>query len=110
MKITRILLAVSISLGFQASVGTAQETVLQSWVTVSRVLAGHVDMGDQAFPAADITVEVRSSDGRKVLASTKTDVNGLFRLGPPKTGGLLYLRLSAPGVKTYALSANQEKG
>ena len=86
-----------------ASSARAQVTVIvQEKVSVSRVLAGHVDIGDVKVPAEGISVEARRPDGT-VLAITKTDATGFFRMDPPKGSGLIHVRLSAPGVNPYEL-------
>jgi hypothetical protein len=110
MRLAFVLLAVGFSFAFGASAGYAQTTVfVQAKVADSRVLAGHVDIGIVKAPAVNITVEVRSSDGGTVLASTKTDANGYFHLDLPKIRGPLHLRLSAPGVNPYELRVRIKK-
>ncbi len=81
----------------------AQVTVIvQEKVSISRVLAGHVKIGVEKIAAEGISVEARSSEG-KVLALTKTDANGFFRIDSPRQSGLIHLRLFAPGVNPYEL-------
>jgi len=110
MRATFVLLAVGVCFALGDSAGHAQATVfVEAKVADSRVLAGHVDIGVVKTPAADITVELRSSDGSTVLASTKTDANGYFHLDPPKSRGPLHLRLSAPGVNPYELRVRIKK-
>ena len=88
----------------------AQVTVIvQEKVSGSRVLAGHVDIGIAKVPAEGISVEARRPDGT-VLAATKTDATGFFRLDSPKASGLIHLRLSAPGVSLYELRVGITKG
>lgn len=91
-----------------ASVGRAQNTVIQEWVSVSRALAGYADLGITEVPAEGITVTLCGSDWITVLASTQTDERGYFSLETPKTGDLFYLRLSAPGVNPYQLRVRIE--
>ena len=87
----------------------AQVTVIvQEKVSVCRVLAGHVDIGDVKVPAEGIAVEARRPDGT-VLAVAKTDARGFFRMDPPKGSGLIHLRLSAPGVNPYELRVKISK-
>jgi len=76
--------------------------IVQEKVSVSRVLAGHVDIGVAMVPAEGISVEARRPDGT-VLALTKTDANGFFHMDSPKASGPIHLRLSAPGVNPYEL-------
>jgi hypothetical protein len=82
----------------------AQTTVvIQEKLAVSRALAGYADIGITKTPAEGITVALCNSDWSTVLAATQTDVRGYFSLETPKTGGVFYLRLSAPGVNPYQL-------
>ena len=93
-----------------AVAGRAQNTVVeQGWVSVSRTLAGHADIGLDKGPAENVLVEVCSADWRTVVASTKTDKNGFFSLPKSKSGRLYYVRLSAYGVNPYQLRVHIEK-
>jgi hypothetical protein len=96
-------------------VGTVSEShaqtavIIQKWVAVSRVLAGYFDVGLVKVPAENITVEVRSSYSGTLLATTKTDPRGYFHLETPKSEGIFYLRLSAPGMNPYELRVRIRK-
>jgi HSP20 family molecular chaperone IbpA len=59
--------------------------------------------------AEKITVEVRSSEKGMALAYAKTDAQGYFHVDIPKSGGMFYLRLSAPGVNPYQLRVRIKK-
>jgi hypothetical protein len=87
------------------AVETAHSTmrVLQKEISVSRALAGHVIVRGTDEAANGATVEVRSSDWKKLLASTKTDEKGYFSLEKPVAGNLFYIRVSAPGMDIYDL-------
>lgn len=86
-----------------ANISRAQVTVIvQEKVSAIRSLAGHVDIGIARVPAEGISVEARRPDGT-VLAVTKTDATGFFRVDSPKASGLIHVRLSAPGVNPYEL-------
>jgi len=86
-----------------ATISLAQVTlIVQEKVSVSRVLAGHVDIGIAKVPAEGISVEARRSDGT-VVGFTKTDASGFFRVDSPKVSGLIHVLLSAPGVNPYEL-------
>jgi RHS repeat-associated protein len=50
-----------------------------------------------------------SSDGKTVLASTKTDEKGAFSLTKPVSGKLFYLRVSASGMDIYELRVRIDK-
>lgn len=89
---------------FSTGVAHAQSTVIvQEQVSVSRVLAGHADIGITRAPAEGITVELCSSDWQTVVSSATTDKNGYFSFERPTASGLSYIRLSAPGVNSYQL-------
>jgi ABC-type branched-subunit amino acid transport system ATPase component len=47
--------------------------VVQKKVSISRALAGHVVVLGTEEPASGVTVELCSSDWRKIIAATKTD-------------------------------------
>lgn len=96
-----VLLAVVLFLAGQS--GYATTLVVQKKISVSRALAGRVLFGQMDEPADGVTVELRSSDWKNVLASTKTDAGGRFSFETPKRGKLFYIRLSAPGMNIYEL-------
>ena len=56
-----------------AQTGYATTLVVQKEVSVSRALEGQVLVKGTDEPADGVTVELRSSDWKDVLASTKTD-------------------------------------
>ena len=87
----------------------ATTLVVQKEISVSRALAGQVLVKGTDEPANRVTVELRSSDWRNVLASTKTDAKGHFSLEPPNTGKLFYIRVSAPGMDIYELRVRINK-
>jgi hypothetical protein len=78
-------------------------------ISVSRTLAGQVLVAGTDEPASGVTVELRSSDWKKVLASTKTDEKGYFLLGRQPAGKLLYIRVSARGMNIYDLRVRINK-
>jgi carboxypeptidase-like protein len=86
-----------------AETGYATTLVVQKEISVSRALAGQVLVKGTDEPADGVTVELRSSDWKDVLASTKTDAKGHFSLQTPKTGKLFYIRVSASGMDIYEL-------
>jgi hypothetical protein len=89
--------------------GLAQTTLItQEGVVLTRSLSGHVNVGLEKVPAKGVTVELRSSDWRTVLASTRTDDNGYFSLKKPP-GKLLNIRLSAPGLNPFQLQVRISK-
>ena len=108
--LTKVLFAAGVFLvGTTAAVRAQTTLIVQKKVSVSRNLAGSVDIGIAKTPAENITVEVRSSESGPPLASTKTDTKGYFHLDLPKSGGMFYLRLSAPGVNPYELRVRIRK-
>jgi hypothetical protein len=110
MRIPRLLLPIVFTVFFVAVIGHAQNTVImQKWVSESRALAGHANIGLDRGPADGITVELCSPGWKTVLASTKTDRSGYFSLDKPKSGDLFYIRLSAPGVNPYQLRVRLNK-
>jgi hypothetical protein len=110
MRISSVAFVASLFLILEVPPGRAQSTiVIQEKVAVSRVLAGHADIGIVKTPAEGITVELCGSGWHDVLASTTTDAKGYFLLDKPKTGNLFYLRLSAPGVNPYELRVRTKK-
>jgi hypothetical protein len=110
VRIQKLICFVGLCLFLATAAGNAQTTVfIQEKVSISRVLAGHVDIGITKVPAEGITVELCSSDWKTVLASTKTDANGHFFLEKPKSGEMFYVRLSAPGVNPYQLRVQLKK-
>jgi hypothetical protein len=95
---------------FAIGAGDAQTTlIVQQKVSVSRALAGHVDIGITNTPAKGISVDLCSSDWKTIFASTKTDDDGYFSLRAPMTAGLYYIRLSAPGVNPYQMRVRLRK-
>jgi hypothetical protein len=76
---------------------------------VSRALTGQVLVKGTDELADGVTVELRSSDWKDVLASTQTDAKGHFSLETPKTGRLFYIRVSAPGMDIYELRVRINK-
>jgi hypothetical protein len=93
------------------SAGTGHSTtlVVQKEISVSRALAGQVEVQGTDLPASGVTVEIRSPDWKTVLASTKTDEKGFFSLEKQATGKLFYIRISAPGMDIYQLRVRIEK-
>jgi hypothetical protein len=107
-RITKIVVGFTVFLS--VATGRAQNTVVeQGWVSVSRTLAGHADIGLDKVPAENIMVDVCSADWQTVIASTKTDKNGFFSLPKSKSGQLYYVRLSAYGVNPYQLRVRIKK-
>ncbi len=92
-----------------AQTGYATTLVIQKEISVSRALAGQILVKGTDEPADGVTVELRSSDWKNVLASTKTDAKGHFSLETPKTGKLFYIRVSAPGMDIYQLRVRINK-
>jgi len=82
---------------------------VQEKVSVSRALAGHVNVGMAQEPAKGVTVELCGPDWQSVIASTKTDNDGYFSLKKPATGKLFYIRLSAPGINPSQLRVRLQK-
>ncbi len=110
MERLKLLLIVALGLGAAIAAGRAQTTlVVQKKVSVSRALAGHVDIGITNTPAKGVSVDLCSSDWKAILASTKTDDSGYFSLSAPTTARLYYIRLSAPGVNPYQLRVRLKK-
>jgi hypothetical protein len=110
MKLPRLFLSIVFTVFLVVAIGHAQNTVImQKWVSVSRALAGHANIGLDRGPAEGITVELCSAGWKTVIASTKTDRNGYFSLHTPKSGELFYIRLSAPGVNAYQLRVRLNK-
>lgn len=95
-------IALFLSAGATTSSHGQVSVIVQQNISVSRVLAGHVDIGIAKVPAEGISVEARRPDGTP-LGVTKTDATGFFRLDPPSASGLIHVRLSAPGVNPYEL-------
>jgi hypothetical protein len=106
-----IMKLVIVGLTLLLAVDTAHSTelVVQEKISVSRTLSGHAEVGLTNAPANGVTVELRTSDWKTVLASTKTDEQGHFSLEKPATGKLFYIRLSAPGMDIYQLRVRIEK-
>ena len=109
MKTPKRLLTLGLVLFLSVGAGYSTMTVVQTQISVSRMLAGHAEVGGKNVPANGVTVELCSSDWNTVLASTKTDEKGYFSLEKPPTGKLFYIRLSAPGLDIYQLRVRIEK-
>jgi len=98
--------------GLFFAVGTtvsATELVTQKEISVSRVLAGHVLVSGTDEPASGVTVDLCSSDWKRVFTSTKTDEKGHFSLERPATGKLFFIRVSAQGMNIYELRVRIDK-
>lgn len=109
MKIFKQLGLLALILFLAAQTGYATTLVVQKEISVSRALAGQVLVKGTEGPADGVTVELRSSDWKDVLASTTTDAKGHFSLETPKTGKLFYIRVSAPGMDIYQLRVRINK-
>jgi hypothetical protein len=105
MQILFPVLALLLTMG----TGHATMKVVQKEISVSRALAGHVLVQGTDAPADGVTVELCSSDWKKVLASTKTDEKGHFSLEKPASGKLFYIRVSEPGMDIYELRVRIDK-
>lgn len=103
MKISQRILLLGLALFLAAGTGHSTTLIVQKETSVSRALAGRVDIRESGLPAGGVTVEVCSPDWKTVLASTETDVHGHFSLKTPATGKLFYVLLSAPGLDIYEL-------
>lgn len=109
MRIFKQLGLLALVLFLAAQTGYATTLVVQKEISVSRALAGQVLVKGTDEPADGVTVELRSSGWKNVLASAKTDSKGRFSLEPPKTGKLFYIRVSAPGMDIYQLRVRIDK-
>jgi len=109
MRILKQLVFLTLVLSLAGQTGYATTLVVQKEISVSRALAGQVLVKGTDEPADGVTVELRSSDWKTVLASTKTDAKGHFSLEPPKSGKLFYIRVSAPGMDIYQLRVRIKK-
>ena len=109
MRILKQLVFLALVLFLAGQSGYATTLVVQKEISVSRALAGQVLVKGTDEPADRVTVELRSSDWKNVLASTKTDAKGHFSLEPPKRGKLFYIRVSAPGMDIYELRVRIKK-
>jgi hypothetical protein len=109
IRILKQLGFLALILFLAAQTGYATALVVQKEISVSRALAGQVLVKGTDEPADGVTVELRSSDWKSVLASTKTDAKGRFSLEPPKTGKLFYIRVSGPGMDIYQLRVRIDK-
>jgi hypothetical protein len=109
MKTRKRLLTSGIILFLSVGTGHSTMTVVQKQMSVSRTLAGHVEIGETNVPAIGVTVELCSSNWKTVLASTKTDEKGYFLLEKAAPRKLFYIRLSAPGLNIYQLRVRIEK-
>jgi hypothetical protein len=103
MKSLRRSILLGFVLNFAVGIGHSTELVVQKEISVVRTLAGHVLVQGTNEPVPGVTVELRNSNWKTVLTSTKTDENGYFSLEKPATGKLFYIRLSAPGMDPYQL-------
>jgi Carboxypeptidase regulatory-like domain len=109
MRILKQLVFLALVLFLAGQTGYATTLIVQKEISVSRALAGQVLVKGTDEPADRVTVELRSSDWKNVLASTKTDAKGHFSLEPPKRGKLFYIRVSAPGMDIYELRVRINK-
>ena len=109
MRILKQLVFLALVLFLAGQTGYATTLVVQKEISVSRALTGQVLVKGTDEPADGVTVELRSSDWKDVLASTKTDAKGHFSLETPKTGKLFYIRVSAPGMDIYELRVRINK-
>jgi hypothetical protein len=109
MRIFKQLVFLTLVLFLGAQAACATTLVVQKEISVSRALAGQVLVKGTDELADGVTVELRSSDWKDVLASTKTDAKGHFSLETPKTGKLFYIRVSAPGMDIYELRVRINK-
>jgi hypothetical protein len=109
MRIPKQLVFLALAFVLAGQAGYATTLVVQKKISVSSALAGRVLFGAMDEPADGVTVELRSSDWKTVLASTKTDEHGHFLLDQPKTGKLFYVRVSAPGMNIYELRVRIKK-
>jgi len=80
MRILKQLVFLTLVLFLAGQTGYATTLVVQKEISVSRALAGQVLVKGTDEPADGVTVELRSSDWKTVLASTKTDAKGTFPL------------------------------
>jgi hypothetical protein len=78
MRIPKQLVLLTLILFLAVETGHSTMTVVQKEISVGRALAGHVLVQGTDEPAIGVTVELRSSDWKTVLASTKTDEKGYF--------------------------------
>lgn len=92
-----------------ATCAHATALVQQRWVSVSRSLSGQVVVLGTDEPAGGVTVELCSPGWKKVIGSTKTDINGHFSLEQVARSRLFYLRVSAPGMDIYQLRVHIDK-
>ncbi len=109
MRILKQLVFLALVLFLAGQTGHATTLVVQEKISVSHALAGQVLVKGTDEPADGVTVELRSSDWKNVLASTKTDAKGHFFLEAPKSGKLFYIRVSAPGMDIYELRVRINK-
>jgi len=109
MRIFKQLIFLMLILVLGAHAANATTLVVQKEISVSRALAGQVLVKGTDELADGVTVELRSSDWKDVLASTQTDAKGHFSLEAPKPGKLFYVRVSAPGMDIYELRVRINK-
>jgi hypothetical protein len=109
MKIPKQLALLTLVFFLAVETGHSTMRVVQKEISVSRALAGHVLVQGTNEPAKGVTVELRSSDWKTVLATRKTDAKGYFRFERPVAGKLLYIRVSALGMDIYDLRVHISK-
>jgi len=109
MRMPKQFVLLTLLLFLTMETGHSTMRVVQKKISVSRALAGHVLVQGTDEPANGVTVELRSSDWKTVLASTKTDEKGYFSLEKPAAGKLCYIRVSAPGMDIYDLRVRINK-
>ena len=109
MRVFKQLVFLILVLFLGAHVAHATTLVRQEKISLSRSLTGQVLVKGTDELADGVTVELRSSDWKDVLASTKTDAKGHFSLETPKKGNLFYIRVSAPGMDIYELRVRINK-
>jgi len=109
MRILKQIVFLALVLSLAGQTGHATTLVVQKKISESRALAGQVLVRGTDEPIDGATVELRSSDWKNVLASTKADAKGHFSLEPPKRGKLFYIRVSAPGMDIYELRVRINK-
>jgi Carboxypeptidase regulatory-like domain len=106
VKIVHLL---ALGIVFGAWSADATQLVVQKEVSVSRTPAGRITVPGTEEAASGVTVELRSSDWKTVIASTKSDAEGHFSLKQAEKSGLFYVRFSAPGMDIYQLRVRIDK-
>jgi hypothetical protein len=109
VRIAKQVLLTTLLLFLALGTGHSTMRVVQKEISISRALAGHVLVQGTDEPADSVTVELRSSDWKTVLASTKTDEKGHFSLEQPAPAKLFYLRVWGPGMDIYDLRVRISK-